>query len=185
MTFGKRYLTPERVTGMRVIELGSRDVNGSLREHIFSLKPTDYLGIDFRGGKNVDIVRDMSHSTMLEDYAGAFDLVVSTEVLEHVADWRKAITVMKGICAPKGIILITTRSFGYPYHAHPYDHWRYEVEDMKRIFSDFERIRVQGDPESNGVFIVVKKPKPYVPNNIDDVWLYSMHHARKILKSPA
>jgi hypothetical protein len=54
-------------------------------------------------------------------------------------------------------IYITTRSYGFPYHAYPYDFWRYEIEDMKKIFSDFEIIKLIKDHEAPGVFLKAKK----------------------------
>ena len=66
----------------------------------------------------------------------SFDVIISTELLEHVLDWRKVINNFKNVCKRDGIIVITTRSYGCLYHGHPYDFWRYEIEDMKHIFSD-------------------------------------------------
>lgn len=67
----------------------------------------------------------------------SFDVVLSTEMLEYVDDWRKVITEMKRVLRPDGILIITTRSPGFPYHGFPYDFWRYTLEDFKIIFSDF------------------------------------------------
>jgi len=70
-------------------------------------------------------------------------------------------------------IYITTRSYGFPYHAYPYDFWRYEIEDMKKIFSDFEIIKLIKDHEAPGVFLKAKK----ISNTLIDlsnIALYSM-----------
>ncbi|MEM2261178.1 MAG: methyltransferase domain-containing protein [Ignisphaera sp.] len=65
----------------------------------------------------------------------SFDVIISTEVLEHVRDWRAVINNMKRALREGGIMYITTRSFGFPYHDFPYDFWRYEIEDMRKIFT--------------------------------------------------
>ena len=83
----------------------------------------------------------------LVDYFGpeSFDVVVSTEVVEHVLDWRLVINNMKMMLKRGGFIHLTTRSRGFPYHAYPHDYWRYEPSDMVRLFRDFEIIRLEAD----------------------------------------
>lgn len=71
----------------RVLEFGSRDINGSVRDVIRSQR---YVGVDVVDGPLVDIVGDASTVNLAE----LFDVVVSTEVLEHVDDDTAA-----GICA--------------------------------------------------------------------------------------
>jgi len=48
----------------------------------------------------------------LVDYFGpeSFDVVVSTEVVEHVLDWRLVINNMKVVLRRGGFIYLTTRS---------------------------------------------------------------------------
>ncbi len=158
----------------RVIEVGSKYVNGSVRPIIEKfLGPKEYIGVDIEQGKFVDVV---CNAEKLVEYFGEeyFDVVISTELLEHVKDWRNVIQNMKNILKPGGYIYITTRSKGFPFHAYPYDFWRYEIEDMKKIFEDFEIIKLQEDPEAEGVFLKARKPLNYSSTNLDNISLYSM-----------
>jgi hypothetical protein len=82
-------------------------------------------------------------------------------------------------------ILITTRSYGFPFHAFPYDFWRYEIEDLRRIFSDFEIIRLVRDHEFAGVFLKARKPFNYNPNDLQSIALYSMILGRKTTSIPS
>jgi SAM-dependent methyltransferase len=54
---------------------------------------------------------------------GGFDLLVCTEVLEHVADWPTAFRNLARLMKPGGRLLITCPHF-YPLHEEPYDYWR-------------------------------------------------------------
>jgi len=52
-----------------------------------------------------------------------FDLLILTEVLEHVADWSKAFDNLSKMLKSGGYCLITTPFF-YMLHEEPYDFWR-------------------------------------------------------------
>lgn len=82
------------------------------------------------------------------------------------------------------VLYITTRSYGFPFHSYPYDFWRYEVNDMKIIFSDFEIIKLIKDHESPGVLLKAKKPFNYTPNNLQDIALYSMILGKRTFTIP-
>src|SRR3984893_117987 len=69
----------------------------------------------------------------------SFDLVVSTEEVEHVEDWRTAFEQMKLVLKPDGTLVLTTRSIGFPPHGHPYDFWRYQREDIETISGRLHR----------------------------------------------
>jgi SAM-dependent methyltransferase len=65
---------------------------------------------------------DGSLPEKLLDGAG-FDLVLCTEVLEHVPDWTTAFVNLSKLLRPGGICIITTPFFYMP-HEEPYDYWR-------------------------------------------------------------
>src|SRR5439155_8600631 len=107
-----------------------------------AFNPAKYVGIDINEGPGVDEV--MKAEDILQKYgAGCFDFVLSNECVEHVENWKKIFSNMKQVVKPGGIILITTRSKGFGYHAWPYDFWRYEIDDMRSIFSDMEILSLE------------------------------------------
>ena len=179
ISFGKRALSKDDIKEKKVLDVGSFDVNGSLRPHIMTLEPKSYIGIDMEKGPGVDIVCTADHiSDKFEKES--FDVVINTELLEHVKDWKKVISNIKNVCKNGGIILITTRSLGFQFHPYPIDYWRYEIEDMKNIFSDCNILILEKDSQAAGVFIKVKKPLNFVEKNLSDYKLYNMNNHKKV-----
>jgi SAM-dependent methyltransferase len=176
--FGTRNLLDEEIRGRRILEVGSCDVNGSLRPFVESRKPSEYIGIDIVAGRGVDLI--CSAEDLLDRFGEeSFDVVISTELLEHVRDWRKVISNLKRVCKAGGIILITTRSIGFPFHSYPYDYWRYEPEDMEEIFSDCEIQVLERDPDK-GVFLKAAKPLNFEEEELPDYQLYSVAVNRRV-----
>lgn len=68
----------------RALDLGGRNINGSIRD---LLPKAEWSGLDIEDGPGVDVVHDATKPW--PDDATRYDLVVSTEVLEHVRDWRQ------------------------------------------------------------------------------------------------
>lgn len=159
--FLEAHASATDVAGKRVLEVGALDVNGSPRRVLEPLGPAVYIGVDMRPGPKVDMVVDAS---MLVPAFGprSFDVVVSTEMLEHVLYWRGAVSNMKRVLAPGGLLLVTTRSPGFPQHDHPGDYWRFTKQDALEIFADMEEVEVAEDPMSPGVFVRARKPAVFV-----------------------
>ncbi len=171
--FSGKYLTENEIQGKRVIEVGSYNANGSVRPIIENLKPQSYLGIDIFEGPNVDEVCNIYD--IIDRYGReSFDVVITTELIEHVRYWRTAISNLKNILKPNGTLIVTTRSKGFSYHGCPYDFWRYEIEDMNIIFSDLSIEVIEPDPISPGVFVKAHKPEIFSEKNMDDYKLYSI-----------
>lgn len=165
ISFGMRNLTKDEIKGKSVVEIGSKNVNGSLRSYIESLGPSKYIGVDIENGIGVDVVCDAEDIVDKFGYE-SFDIVICTELLEHIKDWKLVISNLKYIVRPNGLILITTRSLGFPRHNHPYDNWRYEIKDIEYIFSDFKILNLDIDTEFPGIFIIVKKPEKFIENDL-------------------
>jgi SAM-dependent methyltransferase len=177
--FARRVLTRELIEGRSVLEVGAQDVNGSVRPIVEELGPASYVGVDISEGPGVDLVLD---ATRLVERFGeqSFDVVLSTELLEHVRDWRTVIGNMKSVLRPGGTLLITTRSRGFWLHGWPWDFWRYEVEDLELIFADFDIHALEPDTLQPGVFLLGTK-RETTPVALEPIALFSILTGRRQL----
>ena len=108
----------------KVLEVGSMDVNGNPR-HLFtdSSRFDDYIGIDMREGRCVDLVMNSQELGFPDE---SFGVVVDSERMEH--DNRFWVTIKEQFRVLKsgGHLIITTRSWGgFPPHNFPSDYWRF------------------------------------------------------------
>lgn len=78
-----------------------------------------YTGIDVHQNRQgtVDVIADIT-AVPLPD--AAFDVILCTEVLEHVPDTHTAVAELARLCRPGGMVLVTT-PFAYPLHEEPSD----------------------------------------------------------------
>lgn len=174
----KNALTPADVKGKRVLEVGALDVNGSVRGDITALGPAEYVGIDIRPGPGVDVICDAG-DLVARFGENAFDVVVSTELMEHARDWRRIISNIKRVTRPGGVLIVSTRSYGVDFHRRPFDYWRYEKADFETIFSDVSVEDLQLDPTDPGLLIKARKPAHFVERNLADHALYSILRRRR------
>ena len=85
-----------------------------------------YTGIDVNQNleKSVDIICSLDGSLPEALLSKApFDLILCTEVLEHVADWDAAFRNFSVLLGVKGRMIITAPHL-YQLHEEPYDFWR-------------------------------------------------------------
>lgn len=173
LNFIAQNLRAKEVKGKSVLEAGAKNYNGSARDLVMPFKPKQYVGTDLEAGSGVDWVCDAG--TLIENFGpDSFDVVITTEMLEHVEDWRGVIHNLKGVLKPGGTLFITTRSKGFPYHEYPGDFWRYELDDMRAIFADFEITLLESDPIEPGVFLKAVKPDNFEETDLSGYELFSM-----------
>jgi SAM-dependent methyltransferase len=171
--FGKSCLREDDIKGKSVIEVGALDVNGSLRSTVESFAPGSYIGVDIQTGPGVDIICDAGE--LVERFGrDKFDLVIATEMLEHVRDWRRVISNLKNILKTNGIIFITVPTRAFRYHGYPFDFWRYEEDDIKNIFSDFAIELIGEDTLELSVFMRARKRAGFNEKGMAGYQLYSI-----------
>jgi hypothetical protein len=158
-----KTLTLDDVFDRSVIEVGALNVNGSVRPMIEEMGARTYLGTDVQMGPGVNHVIDAA--TLPRIYGmERFELVISTEMLEHADDWRAALRAMAVILAPRGLLVLTTRSPGFPYH-YPPDHWRFPVDLLGAAIEalGLDIIELTPDPQYPGVFCKATKQTAGLP----------------------
>ena len=117
--FLKTYAPGPR-PGLKVVEIGSQDVNGSLRQ--FSPRGAEYVGVDFVEGKGVDMVLDDPYKLPFAD--ASVDLVLSSSVLEHSEMFWILFTEVLRVLKPHGLFYLNVPSNG-DFHQYPVDCWRF------------------------------------------------------------
>ena len=96
----------------RVCELGSRDVNGSVR----GLFPgASYVGVDLEPGPGVDVIGDPA--TWRPEPAQGFDTVVSTETLEHTPHAKAICATAYALLEERGVFILTAAAVGRAPHS--------------------------------------------------------------------
>ena len=126
---------------VKVLEIGSRNINGSVR----SLFPNAiWSGVDKNGGDGVDIVVDATEYIHDEEV----DFVISCESLEHIKNWRKALSNAIKSLKYDGRLIITCSGHGRLPHSgenggmlFPNEHYRnLSPEEISQYLSTNEML---------------------------------------------
>lgn len=105
----RRFLAPWFI-GRQVLEIGSLDINGSVREFFSGCQ---YLGIDIGPGRGVDLV--VGGDRFRGPDAG-YDTIVSCECLEHDPHWQDTFRNALRMLRPDGIMIVTCAHLGRRQH---------------------------------------------------------------------
>ena len=94
-----------------ILEIGSRNINGGLRD---LFPEAIYVGIDLLGGTGVDIVADgATYQPKMRP-----DLVLCCNVFEHAPKWREVIMNFQNILSQNGgTFIITAATDPWPAHS--------------------------------------------------------------------
>lgn len=144
MDWGIATVTVFNLSKKSVVDIGSKTVNGSFRP----LFRGEYIGVDLTDGPGVDrFPRDIEFG--IEERG---DVVVCTEVLEHVARPWEALLNMRAVGQT---LLLTCRGYDergcWPVHEHPVDVWRFSELSLRVMLGDAGwDADIQRDPEGPG-----------------------------------
>jgi SAM-dependent methyltransferase len=119
---GERFFATyaSRIENPLVIDLGSQDVNGSLKS--FVTPGMRYVGVDFMAAKGVDVIIDDPYSLPFPD--GSVDIVVSSSCFEHSEMFWLLFLEIQRILKPTGLLYLNVPSNGM-FHRYPVDCWRF------------------------------------------------------------
>lgn len=104
---------PDYFHSKRVLEVGSLNINGSVRQFFVGC---EYTGLDVGAGNGVDVVCPGQDYTAP---AESFDVVISCEMMEHNPNWEVTWINMLRMLRRDGLILMTCASAGRRQHGTP------------------------------------------------------------------
>ena len=105
---GLKQRFPEYFRKGRVLEVGSLDINGSVRQFF---EDCDYTGVDLGEGKGVDLV---ARGEELDYFDGNFTVCLSCECFEHNPEW--AATLRNMIRMSSNLVFFSCATTGRPEH---------------------------------------------------------------------
>ena len=141
-------------TGLAIVEIGSANVNGTIRP----LFPgSAYTGVDLAAGPGVELVAS-GHDVAVP--SNSVDLAISCECFEHNPMWRETFVNMHRMTRPGGVVAFTCASRGRREHGttrtRPFDSpgslaigWDY-YRNLNR--EDFERLPLAAMFEDHAFF---------------------------------
>ena len=111
-----------------VVEIGSQDLNGSIRQ--FAPSGTKYIGVDFVEGSGVDIKLDDPYKLPFAD--NSVDICISSSVFEHAEFfWLSFLEILR-ILKQDGLFYLNAPTNGF-FHRFPVDCWRFYPDSGKAL----------------------------------------------------
>jgi SAM-dependent methyltransferase len=86
--------------------------------------------VDWAPGQHIDVTCDLAQALPFD--AAAFDTIVLSDVLEHIAQPEALWAEMQRVLAPGGVLVMNV-PFYYSVHAHPHDYYRYTNFALERF----------------------------------------------------
>ena len=101
---------PEFFKGKKVLEVGSLNINGSIRP---LFEKCEYLGVDVGEGEGVDLV---CQGQELDHPDETYDVAASTECFEHNPYWAETFANMVRMTKKEGLVFFTCATDGRHTH---------------------------------------------------------------------
>ena len=102
----KKCFVQTKASELKILEIGSYDVNGSIRKFFPN---SSYVGVDLCAGPGVDLV-GYGHEVSLPD--ASLDIAISCECFEHDPNWIKTMNNMYRMTKPGGMVIVTCATLG-------------------------------------------------------------------------
>jgi SAM-dependent methyltransferase len=128
------------LTGEVIVDFGCADAP---YQSLLAPRFAKYVRADLPGNPNVDVTIEENGRLPLAD--GSVHAVLSSQVLEHVADPRTYLAEARRVLAPGGMLAISTHG-AWMYHPDPSDFWRWTRDGLRMELerAGFEPIHTRG-----------------------------------------
>jgi SAM-dependent methyltransferase len=119
------------------------DVGGKGKPYasFFSSRVANHYVLDMVSSGSVDVVGDARNMPFCD---ASMDVVLITQVLEHVPEPIAVISEIKRVLKPGGTLLLSVPSI-FPQHGSPGDYWRYMPQGLQWILRDFKSVSIEGE----------------------------------------
>jgi SAM-dependent methyltransferase len=126
--------------GASVLDFGCGD---RPYEPLVTARGATYVGVDLPGTPKVD--RFVDDKGRIDARDRSVDVVLSTQVLEHVDDPRAYLHEAHRVLQPDGILILSTHGY-WTYHPNPKDLWRWTGEGLRTQIEEggFEVLTLRG-----------------------------------------
>lgn len=121
-----------RPDGALILDVGSRDINGTYRP-IVETCGAIYTGLDIQAGPNVDVVIVDPYKYPFSD--GYFAAVICGNMLHNSDAFWRIIPEMTRVVAVGGVIAVVAPTWSKPHSGkYPVDRWRFMPEGIQYLF---------------------------------------------------
>jgi SAM-dependent methyltransferase len=128
----------------RTLDIGAQ--NGPYAVHF-----PQRIALDIKTGIGVQIIGD-AQALGIRD--ASFEVVLCTEVLEHLPEPQRAIDEIFRVLVPGGQLLLTTR-FLFPIHDAPHDYFRFTKYGLRHLLRRFDIVELQEETDAVGTLAVL------------------------------
>jgi SAM-dependent methyltransferase len=167
--FRDKYLKDKESETLRIVDLGSQDVNGTYKS-LFDHPKWSYQGIDMAPGDNVDLVLQNPYCWK-EIPSDSVDVLISGQAFEHVEYFWITMLEVARVLKPGGLACIIAPSGGHE-HRYPVDCWRFYPDgfaalakfaslDVLEVFTQWEPRGYADDSDAwKDSVLIAQKPAP-------------------------
>lgn len=138
-----RFIAAHGSTG-RTLDLGAQ--NGPYAAHF-----PRRVAVDLQPSTHIHARAD-AHALPFTE--ASFEVVLCTEVLEHLPEPQRAIDEMFRVLIPGGRLLLTTR-FLFPIHDAPHDYFRFTKYGLRYLLRRFEDVHIEEETDAVGALAVL------------------------------
>ena len=160
-------------SGQTLVDLGCGDMPYRM---LYQPLVDRYIGVDLSSNARADMHFDGAGKVPLPD--GSADVVLSTQVLEHVSSPQQYLAEARRLLRPGGVLFLSTHGY-WMFHPDPTDYWRWTGEGLKTEIAKagfrVERCRGVMNLASAGVQLFQDGLTPRVPSFLRSAFFWTMN----------
>lgn len=144
----------------------------------------EYALCDLPGNKIANYFIDSEGRTNRGD--GSADIVMSSQVLEHVVSPTRYLSEARRILSDQGVLILSTHGY-WRYHPDPTDLWRWTSEGLRKVVTDhgFDVLDFRGvlGPGSSALQLLQDALEPRVPWRLRSTFYFVSQQLIRIFDS--